>query len=125
MARAARTGRKSRLEEDLAFAMWAVGLPAPEREYQFDPGRKWRADFAWPALRLLVEVEGGTSEGNRGRHMRADGYQRDVEKYNAASIQGWRLLRFTRRQITSGAALAEVEAAIKALEAADGQADAR
>lgn len=32
---------------------------AYDREYRFDPTRKWRADFALPELGILIEVEGG------------------------------------------------------------------
>ena len=37
----------------------AVGLPPPVTEYRFHPERRWRADFAWPEKKLLVEVDGG------------------------------------------------------------------
>ena len=49
---------QSELEELLAFQMRAAGLPEPEREYRFHEKRRYRADFAWPDHRLLVEGEG-------------------------------------------------------------------
>jgi hypothetical protein len=62
---------------------------APEREHRFDTGgRRWRFDFAWPAVKLAVEIEG------RGRHQSVVGYRADCEKYNAAVAQGWRVMRF-------------------------------
>lgn len=45
----------SELEETLAFHLKAAKLPAPEREYRFDPERRWRFDFAWPDQMLAVE----------------------------------------------------------------------
>jgi very-short-patch-repair endonuclease len=42
---------------------------------------------------LAVEVEGGM--WTRGRHVRGEGYEGDCEKYNAAVLGGWRVLRFT------------------------------
>lgn len=37
-------------EETLLLQLRALKLPAPEREYRFHPGRRWRFDFAWPSL---------------------------------------------------------------------------
>lgn len=72
-------------------------VPTPARDYRFDEGRRWRADFAWVAERVLVEIEGGTYSG--GRHVRAQGYASDVEKYNAAALAGWLVLRFTSEML--------------------------
>ena len=82
--------------EQTFITLWrqvTPGAPQPEREYRFHPKRRWRFDFAWPAQRVAVEVEGGT--WTRGRHSRGGGYRGDCEKYNAATIAGWRVLRFT------------------------------
>lgn len=68
-------------------------LPAPEAEYRFDETRRWRFDYAWPAQRVALEVEGGVWTG--GRHTRGSGFLRDVEKYNEAAAQGWCVLRCT------------------------------
>ena len=78
----------------------SAGLPEPEREYRFDPARRWRADFAWPDSKILLEVEGGT--WIRGRHTRGKGFERDCEKYNAAAAQGWRVFRFTSGMLDQG-----------------------
>jgi very-short-patch-repair endonuclease len=56
-------------------------------------------------------VEGGIWVN--GRHNRGSGFRRDAEKYNAAAIAGWRLLRFDDRAIHSGAALKTIEAAMR------------
>lgn len=93
----------SPLEELFALHVRAMRLPKPEREFRFDSERKWRADFAWPDIKLIVEVEGGTASG--GRHVRPDGFERDCEKYNAATLSGWRVLRVTSKMINSGAAV--------------------
>ena len=66
-------------------------------------GRKWRCDFAWPDRRLIVEVEGGVY--TQGRHTRGSGFTKDLEKYNALTEAGWKVLRFSRREVTSGEAL--------------------
>ncbi|MBU7576482.1 MAG: hypothetical protein KAF40_00325 [Flavihumibacter sp.] len=68
----------------------AVGL---EHEYQFNPNRKWRLDWAIPSLMIAIEYEGVMSE--KSRHTQAVGYTNDTNKYNCAQSRGWRVLRFT------------------------------
>jgi len=41
----------------------------PVPEFKFHPVRKWRADFAFPAHMILIEIEGGVWVN--GRHNRA------------------------------------------------------
>lgn len=62
-------------------------------ELRFHPTRKWRFDYAVPARRVAIEVEGGV--WTYGRHNRAAGFLKDIEKYNAAAALGWRVLRCT------------------------------
>jgi very-short-patch-repair endonuclease len=75
----------------------SMGLPAPVLEYKFHPTRKWRFDYAWPELRIALEVEGGVWTG--GRHTRGSGFLKDVKKYNAAAALGWRVLRCTPSEL--------------------------
>ena len=75
----------------------------PERECRFHDSRKWRFDFAWPSLMLAVEVEGGTWQV--GRHQTGKGFAADCEKYNAAAILGWRVLRYTTDMVESNEAI--------------------
>lgn len=78
-------------------------------EYRHD--RNWRVDFAWPDRRLIVEVEGGVYTG--GRHTRPSGFVKDIEKYNALTEAGWKVLRFSRREVKSGEALNVIERVLK------------
>ncbi len=103
--------RRRSLEDKLAQHIKAWGLPTPEREYRFDPVRLWRIDFAWPAFKLAVEVEGLTHAG--GRHQRIAGYERDEEKHNALQLAGWTLLRFSGRAIRSAFAIRAIQAALE------------
>ncbi len=48
---------------------------------------------------VAVEIEGGIWTG--GRHTRGKGYQGDMEKYNAAQLYGWKVLRYTPDQIAA------------------------
>lgn len=65
-----------------------------EEEYRFDAVRKWRFDFAVPVLMIAVEFNGGVFDRN-GSHTSVYNVGKDNEKLNAASIQGWKVLRFT------------------------------
>ena len=80
-------------------------------EYQFRAGRRWRFDFAIPELRIGIECEGGIWLP-RGRHTYPTGYENDIRKYNAAAVDGWKVLRFTRLMIESGEALETILEAI-------------
>ena len=70
---------------ELAFALQirALQLPSPEREYRFHPSKMWRFDFAWPAFRVAVEIDGGIHTG--GRHVRGAGFVADCHKLNCAA----------------------------------------
>lgn len=98
---------KSDLEKELLFQMKAVGLPEPESEYRFHPKRKWRFDFAYSDDMIAIEVEGGV--WSRGRHTRGSGFIKDCEKYNAAALLGWTVLRFPGDMINSGEAVKTIE----------------
>ena len=81
--------------------LWVMlGGPELEREYRFEPMRRWRADFASPAHRLIIEIEGGLYNG--GRHVRSGGYTSDAIKYNWATMMepGWRVIRLTSAMLT-------------------------
>ena len=87
-------------EEAFALHCRAEKL-SPEREYAFHPKRKWRFDFAWPGIMLAVEIEGK-------RHLTYAGFTEDCEKYNTATIMGWRVLRYTPRMVQAGIAIDDV-----------------
>jgi hypothetical protein len=72
-------------------------LPDPIREYRFHPTRRWRFDYAWPGELVALEVEGAVWV--KGRHTRGSGFIADLEKYNAATALGWRVVRFTPQQM--------------------------
>lgn len=78
-----------------------------EQEFKFHPKRKWRADFHLVEKMILVEVEGGI--WSNGRHTRGKGYLGDMEKYNAAVVMGYQVLRFSTEQVKSGLAVRQIE----------------
>lgn len=83
----------------------------PAAEVRFDASRRWRFDRAWEGCKLAVEIEGGTWV--KGRHSRGSGMRKDAEKYNAATLAGWRVLRFTGDMVKDGSAIAVVRAALE------------
>lgn len=83
--------------------LWtAVGCPIPVREYRFAPPRKWRFDYAWVAEKVALEIEGGL--WIQGRHNRAPGMIKDMEKYNTATFMGWRVFRFVPQELKNAKA---------------------
>ena len=78
-----------------------MGVPEPVSEFRFHASRKWRIDWAWPAYKIGLEVDGGI--WHNGRHTRGAGWLKDSEKLNAAAIAGFRMLRTTPQQMASGA----------------------
>ncbi len=71
-------------------------LPTPKVNVHLDVGdRLAERDFVWPELRLNVEVDGrqahGTATGLRGRSP----LDAELER------RGWRVVRFSARQVTS------------------------
>lgn len=82
---------------DLFAAAWQLlaRRPEPTREYRFHPIRKWRFDFAFVAEQVSVEVDGGQWAFRGGRHAT----DADRDKLNHAAALGWRVLRFSPRQL--------------------------
>ena len=97
--------------------------PGAVAEHKFAAGRNWAFDFAWPDKLVALEIEGGIyGRGKKcpmcGRravagHTSIERLLKDMEKYNAASILGWRLIRATPGQLSDGTAAAAVARAIR------------
>jgi len=69
-------------------------------EHQFDPGRKWRFDYLIEhgGDRVGIEYEGmgvGKNKNAKGGHQTITGFSGNCDKYNAATVQGIRVLRYT------------------------------
>ena len=71
------------------------------KEYTFAPPRRWRFDLADLENHLAFECDGGMFHGG---HKRGKALEGDYEKQNTAALAGWRLLRFTNRQVLNGEA---------------------
>ena len=73
-----------------------------ERQHRYVPGRRFRADFALPAYRLLIEVVGGVY--TRQAHGSVTGVLKDIDRLNRGTILGWRMLRVTPQMVEDGTA---------------------
>lgn len=99
--------RKTKMEP----IFMGYGIEAPESEFRFAPPRRWRFDFAWPAVKVAFEYEGGT--WSRGGHVRGQVYSANCEKYNEAQILGWVVIRGTSDTVRSGTCLVQLQRAIE------------
>lgn len=105
-ARLAERQPGSPLEAMLALHIRGERLPAPVREFQFHPTRKWRFDFAWPDVRLAVEVDGEV-------HRIKSRFHADLQKHASATLMGWTVLRVGGHQVRAGVAVQWVREALK------------
>ena len=71
-------------------------------EYEFSDDRKWRFDYAFPELKVAVEID-GFGFG----HQAQQGQAQDNEKINAAIELGWVVLRYNSRNLGSHGATEE------------------
>lgn len=84
-------------------------LPPFQRQFRFDPVRRWTVDFAFPQHKLIVEFEGGVWRRGGGAHSHPTNIMRDIEKYNAATLAGWSILRFTDLNVKDFSAIETIK----------------
>lgn len=73
--------------------------------------RDWRFDVAIPEYKIAIEFEGGTWAG--GRHVRGLGMISDMDKYNVATVHGWRVLRYTHTNHTTAQIMSHLATLIR------------
>ncbi len=83
------------LESLLRVLLLTSDLPAPTTQFWVMDVEEpvLRADFAWPASRLIVEADGFAFHSDRGA------YRRDRTTMNALERLGWRVLRFSYEDV--------------------------
>lgn len=92
-----RTSHQLGTEREAAL-LWYIrqaNLTPPTTQYRFHQVRRWRFDVAWPKQKVAVELDGGQYKHAGGRH----NSDADREKLNTAAALGWRVLRFSWRQL--------------------------
>jgi hypothetical protein len=83
-------------EARMARLLSAQGLPPAVPEYEvWTAGGEFvaRVDFAYPDLRLAIEVDGFAA------HSSVDAFRRDRTRQNALVAAGWTVLRFTWTEV--------------------------
>ncbi len=101
--------------------------------YAGEKQRRWRFDLAYPNQRIAIEIEGGTYTVKCGRckgegwtptggkctgckgsgrapggHTNVKGIRSDIEKYNTAACQGWKLFRVLADDVRRGNAIGQL-----------------
>lgn len=88
----------SAIEELLALHIRIEKFPKPVRQFKPFDTRKFACDFAWPELRLIVEVDGEV-------HRIKSRFHADIEKHALLVLDGWTVLRVGGREVRSGLAI--------------------
>lgn len=95
----ARGGAVSALHE--TPGLWQTPFGLLWRNHIFTSEAEWQLDWAYPTniagdpVLVAIEVDGGQWKPGGGRH----GSDGDRDKLNAAAGLGWRVLRFSPRQL--------------------------
>ena len=87
----------SPLEARLARRLGRSNLPMPLRQYEVRVGGRSRyLDFAWPAVRVAVEVDGYRWHSSRGA------WERDRARLRELRRAGWTVLHATKEDVDDG-----------------------
>ena len=84
------TDLRSRLERRFLTLLDAENLPRPLVNEPLGP---FTPDFRWTEQRLIVELDGFETHGTRAA------FERDRARDRALAVQGWRVVRVTKRQL--------------------------
>lgn len=90
---------KSELERTFDTLWRQIGGPELDEEVRFHDKRRFRIDRASRAVKVGIELDGGTWVG--GRHTTGAGFSKDCEKFNLATLAGWRIFRLTTDMLAS------------------------
>lgn len=93
--------KRSKLEVKAEKILRKNGLDWFEEEHRFCE-RRWRFDIAFVKEKIALEIEGGIWKGKFGGHTSGKGYTNNCEKYNEATVAGWKVLRVVDQQIDNG-----------------------
>ena len=102
--RAYHANKESKIERRLDQQIMGNGLAAlmaagpMARNYFFLPDRDFELDFAWPHMKIAVEVQ-GMAHRIKGK------FQRDIEKRALALLAGWRVLEVDGASVRDGRAI--------------------
>ena len=89
------TRTRSTLEDAFLALCDRHGIPRPAVNARI---AGLEVDFTWPAARLVVETDG------RRHHTGSSAFERDRDRDATLALAGWRVMRFTHRQVLEEAA---------------------
>ena len=98
-------------ESQARLLFTTAGLPRPVEQWEVHlDHRTFRADFAWLAERVLVEIDGYAF------HSSFEAFHQDRQRQNSLVLDGWTVLRFTPSDVTTqpDVVVATVRAALAA-----------
>jgi len=106
------TVTESVLEDEFRRLIADAGLPVPLAQYvvrDLAGAFICRADFAYPGVRLLIELD------SEAHHLDRITFRRDRSKQNRASTNGWAVLRYTWWDLAEepGRVCSEIRAALE------------
>ena len=107
--RAAKGATESALETRFLRIMKRAKLPEAIRQHPIRDGGRLiaRVDFAYPHLKVAVEVDGYSFHSSRSA------FQKDRARDNSLQALGWKVLRFTSRDLNDPAQIsARIERAL-------------
>ncbi len=88
---------KEKLSRQFEY-LWRIWRgPELVKEYTFHPHRKWRLDYYHVPTQTGIELHGGV--WSEGRHTRGKGFLGDLDKMNAAQMQGITVLQLGTGQV--------------------------
>jgi very-short-patch-repair endonuclease len=86
---------KSPLEGRVLQLMRKARLPDADRQFPVEvDGRTYRADFAYPQIRLMIEAQ------SRRFHFSPDDWHEDLQRKSALARAGWRMIETTWKDVT-------------------------
>ena len=91
---------RSELEERFLEELKRAGLPRPEVNARI---AGYEVDFVWPKQRLIAETDGAAT------HLTLTAFEADRRRDAVLVSAGWRVVRFTWRQVTDGSATRTLE----------------
>lgn len=118
--KAGNAGKENALTKTFELQMKAYHIVPELQEFKFHPTRRWEFDYAWPSLKVAVEVNGGSSYSSHkvirdkkgvvrvvpsSRHISPEGYRKDREKVNEAQALGWKVYEFDAEHVRTGFAI--------------------
>ncbi len=89
---------RSLIEVRMQQQLDTAGITLYMTEYFHIPGRDFRLDFAWPARKIGIEVQGGD-------HRIKGKFKADIEKRALGLLLGWRILEVDGSSVRDGRAI--------------------